>query len=112
MPPGARSYWPSTLLAMNASSAPASAPVTLPPMACAVASGGLPPRLAMIASKVGSSIALIESALTAIHVARSTTRASGASSGVCIRAVSATGPRAVRGGRPDRGHLGLGLGPA
>ena len=39
VPPGARSYWPSTLLAMNASSAPASAPVTLPPMACAVGPG-------------------------------------------------------------------------
>ena len=81
---------------MNASSAPASAPVTLPPNATAVAPGTLPPRLAIIASKVGSSIALIESALTEIQVARSTTRASGASPGVCRRAVSATGSRAVR----------------
>ncbi len=69
--------------------------MTLPPNATAVAPGGLPPRLAIIASKVGSSNALIESALTAIQVARSTTRASGASGGVCIRAVSATGSRAT-----------------
>ena len=40
------------------------------------------PRFSTIASKVGSSMALIESALTPIHVARSTTSASGASSGV------------------------------
>ena len=59
----------------------------LRPKLAVVAPGGLPPRLAIIASKVGSSNALIESALTAIQVARSTTRASGASSGVCIRAV-------------------------
>ena len=95
MPPGARSYWPSTLLAMNARSAPASAPVTLPPTACAVAPGGLAAPLVDMASNVGSSIALIESALTAIHVARSTTRAPGAPPGVSIRAVSATGWRAV-----------------
>ena len=95
VPPGARSYCPSTLLAMNASSAPASAPVTLLPNAWTVAFGVSPPRFSTIASKVGSSIALIESALTPIHVARSTTSASGASSGVASRAVSATGVRAA-----------------
>jgi hypothetical protein len=52
--------------------------------------------LASIALIAGSSRAPIESAFIAIQVGRSTTIASGAPGGVCIREVSATGSYAAR----------------
>ena len=116
MPPGARSYWPSTLLAMKASRAPASPPVTLPPTA-ATAGDGCCLRRPTILAKTGSTMADIESALSPIQVRRSTTSGAGAVPGACSRAVSATGcwardaARVHRGddaGRLVRGHLGAG----
>ena len=93
VPPGARSYCPSTLLERKASSPPISAPVTLPPIAAAVALVD-DFFVALSLSTTGSSIALNESTLTLIQPARSTTRASGASAGAVRALVSATGPMA------------------
>ncbi len=90
VPPGARSYWPSTLPDMKASRAPASPPVTLPPKARMASVGGFFWWSTSLPN-TGSIKADIESALRAIQVGRSTTTAAGASPGACRRAVSATG---------------------
>ncbi len=92
VPPGARSYCPRTLLEKKASSPPISAPVTLAPMAAAVALLGWPFLWALSLSTTGSSIARKESTLASIQPGRSTTRGAGASSGAWRRLVSATGP--------------------
>ena len=90
VPWGARSYCPRTLLAMNAISAPDSAPVIFAPtpMPGAVA---LILRSAATLAKTGVMSAAIESILSSIHRGRSTTRAGGAIPGASIREVSATG---------------------
>ena len=84
VPPGARSYCPSTLLDKNASSAPVSAPVTLPPMAAAVAPLGLALlRWSLSLLDAGVEHRPNESTLHRIQSARSTTSTAGASSGAC-----------------------------
>ncbi len=95
VPPGARSYCPRTLLEKKASRPPISAPVTLLPMAAAVALLGWPFLRVLSLSTTGSSIALNESTLASIQPARSTTSDAGASSGAVSRLVSATGPTAA-----------------
>ena len=117
VPPGARSYWPSTLLAMNASSAPASPPVTLPPTATAVAPGAGAASLGELASKTGSSMAAIESALSGDPGGPvDDQRRPGRRPAACSRAVSATGcwARAARrrGSRPRRSAASARASPA
>ena len=114
VPPGARSYCPSTLLARKASRAPASAPVTLPPTVA---------RLDRAPGQRGLASAAPVQACAWRSWRRRPGRASAASSrrwrrsslgavddedaacsppGACSRAVSATGPgsdRRPRGGR-------------
>ena len=94
MPPGARSYCPSTLLDMKASRPPISAPVTLLPIAAAVA-----PPVDVVAfsaslSMTGSSSERKESTLASIQPGRSTMSTAGAPSGACRPLVSATGATA------------------
>ncbi len=95
LPVGARSYWPRIFVDINASKAPISAPVTLPPMDVSAAGPALGAPDWIFAT-TGSNRARIESTLAAAQPARSTTRTGADPGGETIRAVSATGATARR----------------